>query len=97
MTAAIELEVRLSVAAIEACYKAGIPHIVYSALDELPPEVRVPTYVGKAKGECVGRVSGYCSREIEGMGIGRTKGRVIGAEWLDSIGPARETKVYGER
>lgn len=51
MTGAIELEVRLSIAAIEACHKAGIPHIVYSALDDLPDEVRVPTYVSKAKGK----------------------------------------------
>jgi hypothetical protein len=60
LTAAIELEVRLSIAAIEACHKAGIPHIVYAALDNLPEEVRVPTYVSKAKGKSLLNFSVLC-------------------------------------
>jgi hypothetical protein len=51
MTHTITLEIRQSVAAVEACKRAGIKHIVYSALDDLPEELHVPHYASKAKGK----------------------------------------------
>lgn len=47
----ITLEIRQSIAAVEACKRAGISHIVYSALDDLPDELHVPHYASKAKGQ----------------------------------------------
>lgn len=50
LSTAIELEITQSKAAVDACHRAGIKHIVYSAMDDLPEGVTVPPAVSKAEG-----------------------------------------------
>ncbi|RSH93074.1 hypothetical protein EHS25_007427 [Saitozyma podzolica] len=45
---ALTLEIKQSIQAVEACGRAGIKHVVYSALDDLPEEVEVPHCASKA-------------------------------------------------
>jgi hypothetical protein len=50
--AAIETEFAQSRNAVDACVKAGVKHIVFSALDEFEGDKAVPYFVSKARGEC---------------------------------------------
>ena len=60
----ITLEIRQSVAAVEACKRAGIKQIVYSALDDLPDEMQVPHYASKAKGAFLPLIGNSVSSKV---------------------------------
>lgn len=55
--AAGKYEVELSQNAVDACVKAGIKHIVYSTLDDLPAEITCEHLASKAKGKCLSTCS----------------------------------------
>jgi hypothetical protein len=47
---ALDTEVKQSVAVIDACVKAGVKHIIYSALDEMAEDKAIPHFTTKARG-----------------------------------------------
>jgi hypothetical protein len=47
---AMEIEVQQSTAAVDACAKAGVKHILYSALTDFEGDKAVPFFATKAKG-----------------------------------------------
>lgn len=55
LSTAIELEITQSKAAVDACHRAGVKHIVYSAMDDLPEGVTVPPAVSKSEGASLSR------------------------------------------
>jgi hypothetical protein len=49
--AAVTEEVDQGIQAVKACHEAGIPHIVYSALEDFPGEHSVPFCASKAQSQ----------------------------------------------
>ena len=48
---AVKDEIRLTTAVVDACVKAGVKHLVYSTLDDLPDSSYVPHCWAKSQGE----------------------------------------------
>ena len=48
---AVAAEVKHTSALVDACQKAGVKHLIYSTLDDLPDSHYVPHFWAKSNGE----------------------------------------------